>query len=330
MRRIPVLLFLSGCTVFPSPDATPPAVFEAIWTDFDEHFGGFRTKPEVDWSASYEALAPTIDETTPDEELAATIRALLLPLNDDHVYFHEFAGEDVWTSYTPPRPESEVDLDVVRSLLSGVETPNDAVFWGRLEGNVGYLRIEHFDRFGLGRTLRDLVDDLDDTEGLIVDIRDTPGGTDAVAMEIAACFTETPNPFLNVRVKTGPGRDDFSDPILHTVEPDPSCRWDRPTVLLTDAFTVSAGEVFTLAMVDLPQVTHAGEHTTGSMSDVVGRDLPNGWVYGVSIGEWRDENDVSWEGRGIPPTLEVVNTAEARQAGRDLALEVASEHLLGL
>lgn len=78
-----------------------------------------------------------------------------------------------------------------------------------------------------------------------------------------------------------------------------------------------------MAMTTLPQVTHIGEHTVGAFSDVVTRELPNGWVYSLSIGDWRNADGVSFEGIGIVPTIEVINPVSALEAGRDEVLELA-------
>ena len=320
------LLWLStaGCAVFPVPDASPPAVFDALWDDFDRHYGLFGVKPQVDWDDQYDALRPRVRQGTSDPALAEVLRDLLEPLDDDHVYFSDLTDDgELWTSWEAPREQSLVDLDIIAAGVSDWQDAEDFVSWGRLGGDVGYLRIHHFAGTDGPRWLAGAFADLSDVSGLVVDIRDTPGGFDGVAAQLAGCFARAETPFLTVRLRAGPDRGDFDEPIRTSVVPDPSCAWRRPVVLLTDAFTVSAGEVFSLAMVDLPGVKHVGEATTGSFSDAIGRELPNGWVYGVSVGDWRDENDVSYEGAGVQPEVDVVNTVEAQSDGRDLAIEVA-------
>lgn len=326
--RLAILLVLpAACTVFPAPDDAPGTVFEALWSDFDQHYGLFGVKPEVDWDAAYDDLRPGIDDDTTDAELSERIRDLLDPLDDDHVYFFDFLSDRFWTSWEAPREESFVDDDLRALLVEDLEMHDEFLSWGHLEPDVGYLRIHHFDGSGAPATLERAFATLADVDSLVIDIRDTPGGRDGIAAEIAGCFATESTPFLTIRLRNGPERDDFDDPIRYTVEPDPRCAWDRPAALLTDVFTVSAGEVFSLAMKDLPGVVHMGERTTGSFSDVIGRELPNGWLYGVSIGDWRDEDDVSYEGRGVVPEVDAVNTAERLAEDRDGALEVAVQTL---
>ncbi|MEQ9440881.1 MAG: S41 family peptidase [Cyclobacteriaceae bacterium] len=52
-------------------------------------------------------------------------------------------------------------------------------------------------------------------------------------------------------------------------------------LLLTNRYTISAGETFTLAMHSFNQVTQMGDTTTGAFSDAVGRELPNGWMFSL-------------------------------------------------
>ena len=75
------------------------------------------------------------------------------------------------------------------------------------------------------------------------------------------------------------------------------------------------------------QITHMGDTTTGGFSDVVKRQLPNGWFYGVSVGDYRNADNVSLEGIGIVPDVLVKNTAEDLEMGRDKMLEAARDAL---
>jgi carboxyl-terminal processing protease len=70
---------------------------------------------------------------------------------------------------------------------------------------------------------------------------------------------------------------------------------------VTSDMTVSAGEVLTLALRALPQVTHAGEATRGAFSDVLEKTLPNGWIVELSNEVYTDNQGIVWEGRGITP-----------------------------
>ena len=99
-------------------------------------------------------------------------------------------------------------------------------------------------------------------------------------------------------------------------------------VVLTDEFTVSAGEIFTLNMRSFEQVTHIGDTTAGAHSDVgPARFLPNGWTYEYSIMKYLLPDGSSLEGMGIAPDIYIQNTMQDIGNGEDKVLEYAIEYL---
>jgi transcriptional regulator with XRE-family HTH domain len=77
----------------------------------------------------------------------------------------------------------------------------------------------------------------------------------------------------------------------------------------------------------LDHVTIIGDTTSGAFSDMIARELPNGWVYTISIGDWRDHNGISYEGIGFPPDIVIQNKAEDIASGYDKVLERAIHEL---
>jgi C-terminal processing protease CtpA/Prc len=68
---------------------------------------------------------------------------------------------------------------------------------------------------------------------------------------------------------------------------------------------VSAAEIFSLAMMALPNVTRVGTPTYGILSDSLEKQLPNGWSLGLSNEVYVAADGNLYEGRGIPPNIEV-------------------------
>jgi carboxyl-terminal processing protease len=87
------------------------------------------------------------------------------------------------------------------------------------------------------------------------------------------------------------------------LQPSDRPRFTGPVYLLTSNVTLSAAEVFTVAMRSLPNVTHAGQATRGCLSDELIKRLPNGWRVTLSNEVYLDSAGKAWEGRGIPPRL---------------------------
>ncbi len=93
--------------------------------------------------------------------------------------------------------------------------------------------------------------------------------------------------------------------------------------VLTNRQTGSAGETFILAMKTMDHVKVLGDSTYGAFSDNPKRELPNGWIYAISTGDFRDANGLSYEGIGIPPDELIQNTIPEIQSGVDKVLEKA-------
>ena len=72
---------------------------------------------------------------------------------------------------------------------------------------------------------------------------------------------------------------------------------------------------------------HVGDTTTGAFSDAVTRQLPNGWLYSISVGDYRDAENRSFESIGLAPDILVENSAADLAAGEDKMLEAAIQAL---
>jgi len=125
------------------------------------------------------------------------------------------------------------------------------------------------------------------------------GGYDAVSLAIAGHFTDTRE--LAYTKQAG----DSANPVVTSlyVLPASGSRFTGPTYILTADMTRSAGETLTLAMRALPNVTHAGQKTRGSLSDEFYKALPNGWYISMSNEIYKDPQGRIWEGVGIEPEL---------------------------
>ena len=138
-----------------------------------------------------------------------------------------------------------------------------------------------------------------DVEAVIIDASINFGGHDFVGREIAARFADERRLFMTKRAFDA----DYGQATPVYVQPTDRPSFDGPVYLMTTQSTVSAAEIMTLAFRALPSVTHVGQPTQGAFSDVLHKTLPNGWEIGMSNEIYRDQNDILWEGRGIPPEV---------------------------
>jgi CubicO group peptidase (beta-lactamase class C family) len=187
--------------------------------------------------------------------------------------------------------------------------------WGKLAGNIGYLQINSMeissdtDSISVDEQSQSLISEMDaiigelqDTQGMIIDVRFNSGGFDELAMLIAGYFTEQTS-FVFSKENYNHG-----DPgVRHRyyLEPSQNITYSNPVILITGPDTASAAEVFTLAMRTLPQVTVTGERTHGIHSDVLEFNLMEGWELNLSYQTYYSPDEQVYEYVGIPPDTDV-------------------------
>lgn len=121
---------------------------------------------------------------------------------------------------------------------------------------------------------------------------------------------------------------DFDTPTSWFTNPEGSFQFKKPVILLTDRFTASGAEIFSLNMRAFEYVTVMGDSTAGDFSDISNtRFLPNGWVYTYSPQLYLTPTGQSLEGIGIVPEIYIKNTKDDIEAGNDLVLEEAIQYL---
>ena len=81
------LFALPSCTFFygERADLTYPAMFDALWKDYNETYALFDVRG-VDWNAQYESCRNLVKEDMTDREFFEVLQTLLYPLEDSHVY----------------------------------------------------------------------------------------------------------------------------------------------------------------------------------------------------------------------------------------------------
>jgi hypothetical protein len=296
-----------------APDDTPEGVFEILWSDFDALYALFGIK-DVDWDDTYQRRLREARAVEDDEELVDVLSATMGELDDDHLKLFDETGEQLW--WNGEEAEEPFDEDTVRDLYlteEFVDADRDGetqVLAGRID-DVGYLRIATWvGSGGVGtpgdwtQHVHDAIDRLGDSRALIIDVRSNGGGSFFNGLDVAGRFTAEPVPAFTTSFRNGPAHDDMSALETWTVEPREPL-YVQPVYVLTDPHCYSANEAFVLMMRAVGG-TIIGEPTGGAMGTQVRRELPNGWVFRVTVNDTRAPDGTSYEESGIPPDIEVV------------------------
>jgi carboxyl-terminal processing protease len=205
-------------------------------------------------------------------------------------------------------------------------TKQQFVDFGRYPSGLGYIHIHSFNgREDITREFDRALDSLRDTNGLILDIRDNPGGFNHD--DIVGRFLHKDTFVGYSYTKKGVKHNDLERKKDY-IEPR---RWEytQPLALLVSDMTGSAADLFTRGMHAAPRVTIIGTTTHGNLAgEAVWAVLPCGLVVRISNGYLSDTKDRSIEVNGNVPDIAVETRIQDYLNGRDPVLERASEVLL--
>jgi C-terminal processing protease CtpA/Prc len=189
----------------------------------------------------------------------------------------------------------------------------------RLDGNVGYLKIDAFyDPADGGGTIAAAMTFLANTDALVIDLRDNHGGRPGMVALLASYLLDGEPVHLNdIWVRDGnETRQSWSLAYV------PGPRYlGKPVYLLTSRETISAGEEFANDLKVLKRATVVGDTTAGAAN-------PGGVAritdhFGIFVPGGRAINPITktnWEGTGVAPDV-VVPADRALDTARVLALK---------
>ncbi|WP_417242558.1 S41 family peptidase [Celeribacter sp.] len=314
--------------------AGPLETFDVFWRTFDTHYPNFALFG-VDWEArrteALEALAGSFDPQHLSDVMARSVRGL----EDAHVNLLTPSGDFSPLAPAPWDRDQRAFWQVTDSYLLAerqfIET--SGVRHGWLAGEIAYIGLHHMETEPpLGQPMADeavrVVAQLSEiyasAKGVIVDLRTNSGGSDPVALTYAGLFSATDWPAGSKRTQILKGYMTAPTPVTGRGSPAPIV---APVVVLTSSETASSAEIFVMAARELDQVTVMGENTTGSLSDVMVRTLPNKWQFTLSHQVYTSVRGENFEGAGIPPDLPYAVDATGFSQGKDTMLEAALAHL---
>lgn len=307
----------------PEPANNPEALFVDLWTTFSTDYAGFEERG-VDWNEQYQIYRPQVSAETSSDELKEIIKQMLRVLNDGHVSFTT-PDADVYYSnlIIDQRIDNDLfDLDLVKSkyLSKDFKESGEGGNTYGMMGKIGYLYLAWIHDNMLD--LNNILDYFSDAEGLIIDLRHNQGGNFTYAFSEFGRLTDEERFVYRSKTKNGIGPDEYTEWYDWSIYPS-GTYFNKPIVLLTDRYTISAGERMAMACKTLPNLVHMGDTTSGAMATKIGKELANGWYYSLVTQKIEFRDGISYEGPGLPPDIFVKNTSEEMAAGQDRTLEEA-------
>ena len=233
--------------------------------------------------------------------------------------------EGTFVKVTVLRDGKEIEFNLERKKLE-VDTVNYRME-ERSGKKIGYISVSEFDEVTASQ-FKNAISELnkEGMEGLVIDLRDNPGGLLDVTCEM-----------LDRMIKKGL--------LVYTVDKNgkrvdedatDSDSFDKPVAILVNGNSASASEVFSGAMKDYKAATLVGTRTFGK--GIVQSIVPfgDGTAMKVTVSKYYTPNGVNIHGTGIEPDVVVELSKDATKNGKydrkydnqlDKALDVVVDKL---
>jgi carboxyl-terminal processing protease len=330
-----------GNTVFVRLDALPDrcgardlsdrhGTFDIFTSAFERHYAFFERRG-VDWAERVAEARARLSEDMSDTDFFDLLAGLIEPLGDSHTkLIADFGGARHRAQYglgqTLPMifggmGETPWLIGLIDQTLDEVLDPgarhigNDRVIVGTIGQRIGYIQFFTMGGFtgtrspgtpewaeaelaALDEMLDSALTAFDGLDAVILDLSNNRGGYDAVTRAIASRFTDTA--FTGYTVRTDW---DETPEAVYEIAPHDGPRFTGPVYVLTSDVTVSAGEITTLMLRQLPNVTHAGATTRGAFSTPLAKPLPNGWYVELANEIFAAPDGTVHEGSGLEPDI---------------------------
>jgi hypothetical protein len=275
--------------------------FDYLWEQCHEKYAFFAYKG-IDWEHEKTVYRNCLYEGMSKDSLFSVMAAMLDELRDDHVNLVSDFNRSFYGNYR--RGQDNFDWRIVADNYLPenyyVSGPFSHDF---LAGDsIGYIRLSSFPGNIDGENLDFVLNRYQNTEGLIMDIRENGGGSIADVYDLLSRFVDQKTLLYYSRMKSGPGKDDFtaSEPVY--IEPEGGERYHKTVCLLTDRGSYSASSFTALGARAIDNVVIVGDTTGGGLGVPNGGQLPNGWTYRFSVTQTLDKNGNNYES-GVPPHI---------------------------
>ncbi|QDW21034.1 S41 family peptidase [Flavobacterium sp. KBS0721] len=310
--------------------------FQVFWLTFSDNYAFFRER-NVNWQQVYSDYLPKVRKLKTEQEFALLLREIVRKINDGHIRLEIPQALITKTNVAiskPVKSKQEVISDLQNAYVDNVKTYNGGVLqWGFLKnGKTGYISVTDMNNFadyvpkldqdskdfrkkyeaisdtktplaifedelrGVDSIMKIIIEDFKSTEAIVIDLRFNGGGYETVALKLLGYFVTEQKDILSVKAKTKRG---FSAGQHYNLLPAKN-PYRKKVYLLTGHNTASAAEIFALGTLSYPEIIRIGSPTAGIFSELLWKELPNGWEFSLSNEVYSDSKGKSYEGIGIP------------------------------
>ena len=327
LPKLSILIFF--LTIFCGCQKRSALLYDKVecYTEFCESITRYSASPiarQVNWDSICTANKSRVNANLSESNYFELIGEMLLHFRDPHVWL--ISPEHSLYSIDSLDYEKNIDLALIEeNYLTAKVNHSESIISGIISDSIAYLYCQNFkgketetDKF-----FQDAFSNFSNTKGLIIDLRDNDGGSVYNAGNLLAKLTNERTLWHTTenRIETG-----FDEKYEWFIEPDEDIFYDKPVILLTGRYTISAGERFAIGASLLPNLTIIGDTTSNTQGSVTGREMLNGWSYTFTFERCLTPEGTNYAGRGIPPDI-FIDTDDVFSNGRDKIIDKALEIL---
>lgn len=171
-----------------------------------------------------------------------------------------------------------------------------AVSYKIMEPNIGYIQLSTFISNDTAREFKAALEKLSRTDGLVIDLRDNPGGLLSNSLEIADMLLDT-GVIVSTEGRTGKAVDKASgNPLTH-----------QPIAVIVDDESASASEILAGALKDNQRAVIIGTHTYGKGLVQEINHLPGGAAIHITVSRYLTPNGSDINKVGVQPDIMVTD-----------------------
>ncbi len=188
--------------------------------------------------------------------------------------------------------------DNLKRVITRAEIPIKAIAKGHakiIKNDIAYIRLNSFISQEATKEMKEALKQLSKSSGIIIDLRDNPGGLLTNAVEISDMFLDD-----GVIVSTV-DRDGY----IQSVNAEKEILTNKPMVILVNENSASASEIFSGALKDNQRATIVGSKTFGKGLVQGINKLDDGSGVNVTIAKYLTPAKIDINQLGIKPDVEV-------------------------
>lgn len=316
--------------------------FEVLWNTFEKQYAFFNQR-NINWIEIKKQYEPKIENIKTDRQLYELFREILDLFNDGHIKLDVpnslIVKDNSKKTVAKKISKKEITTDIIETYLSNSKIYNNGVIkWGTLKNSdIGYIQINDMNNFsnyvsetdistdkfekeynkvlqsktgieqlddelkGVDYIMPIILNELTKTKTAIVDLRFNGGGYETVALKLLSYFINQTKHILSVKAKKNNG---YTKEQKYVLKPSEN-RYKGKLIVLTSHRTASAAEIFTLGTLAYPKIKRFGSPTNGIFSEILWKNLPNGWEFSLSNEIYSDPNGNVYEISGVPVNYEI-------------------------